>query len=134
MTSQKYFRLKKFKSVEHIYKNIKSFSAGDIFEVNTIHNTITYAKVICAYKNIFYDIEECENDGSPKTNACKCNMVLNSQMMFQIENNIWRVFKLNQQPAEVPFQLLQNEKSSRVILAFENDDITDHPILLKYAN
>ena len=123
MTSRQYFRLKKFKSAEHIYKNIKSFSAGDIFEVNTINNTITYAKVICAYKNIFYDIEECEKDGSPKTNACKCNMVLNSQVMFQIENNIWRVFKINQQPADVPLQLSQNGKSSRVILAPAPQDL-----------
>jgi hypothetical protein len=71
-----------------------TYQEGDIFEVNTIHNTITYAKIIDSWEDIFFDILECSKDGGNVRLPCRSNMVQNRTISKMIKEGHWRMYKI----------------------------------------
>ena len=93
METKKYNGLYRFKHGETIYPNVSYFQVGDIFEINTIWNSITYAKVVDEWEQLFYDINECTAYGLPVPNPLRINMVTNSTILRMIKQRNWRLFK-----------------------------------------
>lgn len=93
MRTEKYNGLYLYKHDETIYPNVSYFEVGDIFEIITIWNGITYAKVIDEWKQLFYDIDECTAYGLPVPNALRVNMVTNSAILRMIKQRNWRLYK-----------------------------------------
>jgi len=125
MTAEEYYNLPHFNKEDFTNAYDNAFRENTIFEVHTLHKTITYVKVIKNFFNSYVRLHECNQQGELIPNPLGRFEAKIAEIKLLIdEQRFWRFYKLEQVISdEVP----DNNNRKKVILSLQPDEFFHTP-------